>query len=65
LYSPFLARDFTEADIHPDSGSNLSTTVAIIDLTMARRFIAHGSHFNSESAYAQPYRDHYRRNMVK
>jgi predicted permease len=49
--TPLLAgRDFTEADVHPDSGSNLSTTVAIINQTMARRFFAHdspiGKHFH-------------------
>lgn len=41
---PLLAgRDFTEADVHPESPSNLSTTVAIINETMARRFFAHSS----------------------
>jgi macrolide transport system ATP-binding/permease protein len=41
---PSLAgRDFTEADVHPDSASDLSTTVAIINQTMARRFFAHGN----------------------
>lgn len=48
---PLLAgRDFTEADVHPDSASNLSTAVAIINETMARRFFAHsspiGKHFH-------------------
>ncbi|MGC1171232.1 MAG: ABC transporter permease [Candidatus Acidiferrales bacterium] len=48
---PLLAvRDFTEADVHPDSASNLSTTVAIINRTMAHRFFAHssplGKHFH-------------------
>jgi hypothetical protein len=41
---PLLAgREFTEADVHPDSASNLSTTVAIINRTMTRRFFAHSS----------------------
>jgi predicted permease len=48
---PLLAgREFTEVDVHPDSASNLSTTVAIINRTMARRFFAHsspiGKHFH-------------------
>jgi predicted permease len=48
---PLLAgRDFTEADVHPESASSLSTTVAIINETMARRFFAHssplGKHFH-------------------
>jgi predicted permease len=45
-----LGREFSEADVHPDSGSNLSTTVAIINRTMAHRFFAHssplGKHFH-------------------
>ncbi len=48
---PLLAgRDFTEQDIHPDSPSNLSTTVAIINQTMAHRFFGNasplGKHFH-------------------
>jgi predicted permease len=45
-----LGREFSEADIHPDSASNLSTTVAIINRTMAHRFFANssplGKHFH-------------------
>jgi putative ABC transport system permease protein len=48
--SLLAGRDFTEADIHPNSASNLSTTVAIINQTMARRFFPHtspiGKHFH-------------------
>ncbi|MGB8837623.1 MAG: ABC transporter permease [Candidatus Acidiferrales bacterium] len=41
---PLLAgRDFTEADVHPDSASNLSTTAAIINRTMAHRFFPRAS----------------------
>ena len=48
---PLLAgRDFTEADVHPESPSNLSTTAAIINRTMAQRFFPHssplGKHFH-------------------
>jgi predicted permease len=38
-----LGREFSEADVHPDSASNFSTTVAIINRTMAHRFFANGS----------------------
>jgi macrolide transport system ATP-binding/permease protein len=41
---PLLAgRDFTEQDVHPDSPSNLATTAAIINQTMARRFFGNDS----------------------
>ena len=48
---PLLAgRDFTEQDVRPDSPSNLSTTAAIINQTMARRFFGNvsplGKHFH-------------------
>jgi macrolide transport system ATP-binding/permease protein len=48
---PLLAgRDFTEQDVHPDSPSNLATTAAIINQTMARRFFPNvsplGKHFH-------------------
>jgi predicted permease len=48
---PLLAgRDFTEGDVHPESPSNLSTTAAIINRTMAQRFFPHssplGKHFH-------------------
>jgi macrolide transport system ATP-binding/permease protein len=48
---PLLAgRDFTEQDVHPDSPSNLSTSTAIINQTMARRFFGTvsplGKHFH-------------------
>jgi len=45
-----LGREFSEADVHPDSASNLSTTVAVINRTMAHRFFANssplGKHFH-------------------
>jgi macrolide transport system ATP-binding/permease protein len=41
---PLLAgRDFTEQDVHPDSPSNLATTAAIINQTMAHRFFGNDS----------------------
>jgi predicted permease len=48
---PLLAgRDFTEQDVHPDSPSNLATTAAIINQTMAHRFFGNvsplGKHFH-------------------
>jgi predicted permease len=41
---PLLAgRDFTEADIHPNSPSDLLTSVAIINRTMSHRFFGDGN----------------------
>jgi predicted permease len=36
-------RDFTEDDVHEESPSNLATTAAIINRTMAQRFFGNGS----------------------
>jgi predicted permease len=38
-----MGRDFTEADVHPNSPSDLLTSVAIINRTMARRFFGDGN----------------------
>jgi predicted permease len=41
---PLLAgREFTEEDVHAESPSNLATTAAIINRTMAQRFFGNGS----------------------
>jgi macrolide transport system ATP-binding/permease protein len=53
-----LGRDFSEADVHPDSESSLSTTVAIINRTMAHRFFANssplGKHFHFVEGNRRP-----------
>src|SRR5580704_8739956 len=53
-----LGRDFSEADVHPDSESNLSTTAAIINQTMARRFFGNvsplGKHFHFVEGHRPP-----------
>jgi predicted permease len=56
---PLLAgRDFTEQDVRPDSPSNLSTTAAIINQTMARRFFGNvsplGKHFHFVEGHRPP-----------
>jgi predicted permease len=53
-----LGREFSEADVDPDSASNLSPTVAIINRTMAHRFFAHssplGKHFHFVEGNRRP-----------
>ena len=56
---PLLAgRDFTEQDVHPDSPSNLATTTAIINRTMAYRFFGNtsplGKHFHFVEGHRPP-----------
>jgi macrolide transport system ATP-binding/permease protein len=56
---PLLAgRDFTVQDIHPDSPSNLATTAAIINQTMAHRFFSNasplGKHFHFVEGHRPP-----------